>query len=81
MGVKFGRENGGKYHLEVPKKFYNLLLNPCSIYTVSSDKFKKDKNGLIIEYYSKEKVEVLSEEKFDRVLDALNKYKCEYKII
>jgi hypothetical protein len=61
--------------LKIPKDFEERLNVPISLYTISSETFQQtqeESTGLT--FYSREKVKVISQEKFESVTKALEKY-------
>lgn len=82
MGISFGSINDESYILSVPEKHRKLLNSPCSIYTVKSSRFKQDlTTEMSVEYYSKDVVDVISEEKFSSVIQAAKKHNLTIKWI
>ena len=81
-GIRFGQyKDNGPWVLQIPKKHLNMLKNKCSIYTIDSSGFKKVYGLPTPEFYRKEKVSVLSEEKYNSAKECLEKNNTVIKVM
>jgi hypothetical protein len=79
--IRFGQHvDDGPWVIEIPKVHLIKLKVKCSIYTVDSKGFKKVYGLPTPEFYSKEKVPVLSEEKYNSARECLEKNNVVIKV-
>jgi len=82
-GFKYGKEDktSPNWVLQIPKRFEERLKQKCSLYYVSSKGFKKVYGATTPEFVSKEKVEIIKEERYKSARDCLEKNNVEVVII
>jgi len=81
-GIRYGQwEDDGPWVIQIPKRHLHRLKTKCSIYTIDPMGFRKVYGMPTPEFYSKNIVKVLSEEKYKSCLECLKQNKVEIKVV
>lgn len=81
-GIRYGQSGDDEpWMLEIPKRHLNRLKGSCSIYFLDPKDFRKVRGISTPEFYSKNIVKVISEEKYKTALGCLKKNNVEIKVI